>query len=195
MLKYWRIIQDSAQRIAVAANHTVDEYAGGRVEHEPEFTGEMLGRMKEATQGRPVNAEVLLLENTVTQAEAMDMLWRRETRNERSGKRYPSGNSPNSVVVWVVQDFEGVPTVLYTDFPSSGKVATPTPTMLAEKAIVSVARARPGMDGISYLLQAVQLGIKTPLTDEYVAEILARTGTRSLEEALQSLESKRQRAC
>ena len=51
MLKDWRIIQDSARRIADAANHTVDEYVAGHVEHEPEFTGEMLGRMKEAMNG------------------------------------------------------------------------------------------------------------------------------------------------
>jgi hypothetical protein len=51
MLKYRRIIQVSAQRIAVAANRTVDEYVAGHVEHEPEFTGGMLGRMKEAMNG------------------------------------------------------------------------------------------------------------------------------------------------
>lgn len=51
MLKDWRIIQDSARRIADAANHTLDEYVAGHVEHEPEFTGEMLGRMKEAMNG------------------------------------------------------------------------------------------------------------------------------------------------
>jgi hypothetical protein len=51
MLKDWRIIQDSARRIADAANHTLDDYAVARVEQEPEFTGEMLGRMKEAMHG------------------------------------------------------------------------------------------------------------------------------------------------
>src|SRR6266496_2468922 len=51
MLKHRRIIQDSARRIAAAANHTVDEYTLAHVEHEPEFTGEMLGRMKEAMHG------------------------------------------------------------------------------------------------------------------------------------------------
>jgi hypothetical protein len=51
MLKYRRIIQDSARRIAAAANHTVDEYVASHVEHEPEFTGEMLGGMKEAMHG------------------------------------------------------------------------------------------------------------------------------------------------
>jgi hypothetical protein len=51
MLKYRRIIQDSARRIADAANLTVDEYILDHVEHEPEFTGEMLGRMKQAMHG------------------------------------------------------------------------------------------------------------------------------------------------
>jgi hypothetical protein len=51
MLKYRRIIQDSARRIAAAAKHTVDEYTVAHVEHEPEFTGVMLGGMKEAMHG------------------------------------------------------------------------------------------------------------------------------------------------
>ena len=48
MLKYRRIIQASARRIAAAANRTVDDLAEHRVEHEPEFTSEMIGRMKES---------------------------------------------------------------------------------------------------------------------------------------------------
>ena len=51
MLKYRRIIQRSARRIAAAANRTVDDLVAGRVEHEPEFTSEMLGRMKESMNG------------------------------------------------------------------------------------------------------------------------------------------------
>jgi len=51
MLKDRRIIQDSARRIAAAANRMVDAYSVAQVEHEPEFTGEMLGRMKEAIHG------------------------------------------------------------------------------------------------------------------------------------------------
>jgi hypothetical protein len=50
MLKYRRIILDSARRIAAAANRTVDDYIADH-EHEPEFTGLMLGRMKQAMDG------------------------------------------------------------------------------------------------------------------------------------------------
>lgn len=51
MLKYRRIIQASARRIAKAANGTLDDLAAQRLEHEPEFTSEMLGRMKESMNG------------------------------------------------------------------------------------------------------------------------------------------------
>jgi len=48
MLKYRKIVKASARRIANAANATIDELVAHRVEHEPDFTGEMLGRMKQA---------------------------------------------------------------------------------------------------------------------------------------------------
>ena len=51
MLKYRRIIRTSARRIAAAANRTVDDFVARQVEHEPEFTSEMLGRMKESMSG------------------------------------------------------------------------------------------------------------------------------------------------
>ena len=51
MLKYRRIVQESARRIAKAANRTVRSYAIDEVEEETDFTGEMLGRMKEAMHG------------------------------------------------------------------------------------------------------------------------------------------------
>jgi hypothetical protein len=51
MLKYRRIIQDSARRIAAAANRTADDYVPDHVENEPEFTGVMLGRIRKAMDG------------------------------------------------------------------------------------------------------------------------------------------------
>src|SRR5580658_9278495 len=51
MLKYRRIIQDSARRIAAAANRTVDDFADDDVGQAADFTGVMLGRMKQAMDG------------------------------------------------------------------------------------------------------------------------------------------------
>ncbi|HUD48224.1 MAG TPA: hypothetical protein VMR33_15435 [Candidatus Baltobacteraceae bacterium] len=51
MLKYRRIIQDSARRIADAANRAVDDYIMADAENQAEFTGIMLGRIKTAMDG------------------------------------------------------------------------------------------------------------------------------------------------
>jgi hypothetical protein len=51
MLKYRRIIQDSARRIATAANRAVEAYITDGVESEPDFVEVMLGRMKLAMDG------------------------------------------------------------------------------------------------------------------------------------------------
>jgi hypothetical protein len=51
MLTYRRIIQDSARRIAAAANRAVDDHIADDVEHERDFTGVMVGRMRQAMDG------------------------------------------------------------------------------------------------------------------------------------------------
>jgi hypothetical protein len=72
MLRHLRIIRQSARRIASAANHAVDDYSAGQVEHEPDFTSQMLGRMKEAMHGYRVRgvlwtAKVLTSAGTASQ--------------------------------------------------------------------------------------------------------------------------------
>jgi hypothetical protein len=74
--------------------------------------------------------------------------------------------------------------VLYTDFHPEGKIATPRVAELATKAIQSVKAANEGMDGISYLKNNIESGIKTRLTPAYEAEILKQTRANSLQEAL-----------
>ena len=134
--------------------------------------------------GQPVRAEVLVLNKSVSLAEATDMLWRREVRQEGSRKRYRRGTSPNSVLVEDWPGYEAVSNVLYTDFLSDGKVTNPTAATLARAAVSSVAKADAGKDGISYLMQLKASGVETRLTAEYCAEILRLTGARNLDEAL-----------
>lgn len=72
--------------------------------------------------------------------------------------------------------------VLYTSI--SANIEPLTGQRLAELAIDSVARADPGLDGISYLASARANGIETPLSPAYEAHILAITGRASLQDAL-----------
>ena len=81
-------------------------------------------------------------------------------------------------------DLSCVSTVLYTEFHQTGTIVSPTAEELARHAIQSVKTAEVGRDGISYLMSNVAVGIETPLTSDYEAEILRQTQTESLNEAL-----------
>jgi hypothetical protein len=134
--------------------------------------------------GAPVAAEILVLDDDISMDEARNMLWRREARQEGSGKAYPAGSGENSVLVQTIHDDPCVETVLYTDFNAAGKITHPTAEELAKAAIESVAKADQGKDGISYLIAALESGIRTSLTDEFRAEILRQSGAGMLQELL-----------
>ena len=135
--------------------------------------------------GSPVNAVLFALDPAVGLEEAMDLLWRRETRNESSGKRYVRPDDPgdNHVLVESLQDFQGFDVILYTKIGANIEVLTAD--RLAALAIGS-ARGEAGAnrkDGISYLASVLRQGITTPLTPGYKASILRKTGAGDLDEA------------
>ena len=135
--------------------------------------------------GSPVNAVLLELDPSVGLAEAKDLLWRRETRKEFSGKRYvgPTDPGPNHVLVECKEGFHGFDVVLYTKI--DGNIDPLTADHLAELAICSARdeAGANGKDGIRYLASAMRQGITTPLTHAYEATILRETGAASLDEA------------
>ncbi len=134
--------------------------------------------------GIPVLAEILVLDDDVSIDEAKNMLWRRETRHEGTGRAYARCASENSVLVEEFHSDPCVETVLYTDFNPSGKIPNPDANGLAKKAIASAKLAPAGKDGITYLMEAKRSGIDTPLTAAYQTEILNQTVTITLDEAL-----------
>jgi hypothetical protein len=117
------------------------------------------------------------------------MLWRRETNQVCSGKRYnpPDKPGPNTVLIEKLTDFAGVDVVLYTKIGSN--IHSLNPETLADLAINS-AKAPAGdedRDGISYLISAKKSGIVTPLMPEYEKEILRQTGAETLEQAIENI--------
>jgi hypothetical protein len=136
--------------------------------------------------GASVQAEVLVLNDSISEEDAASILWRRETGQIGSGRSYtrPSSPRPNQMLVDTLTDHEGFARVLYTNFPESGKLSDPEPSEPARLAIGSVSRAPAGKDGISYLIAAKADGIETPLMARYEAEILRQTGALTLEDAL-----------
>jgi hypothetical protein len=143
------------------------------------------------TGGAKAMATVFVLKDSISDQEAANILYRRETRQIGSGKVYkqPANPGPNNVLVETCSNVAGVQKVLYTDFADSGKLVNPSAKQLAELAIGS-ARSTDvpdGMDGISYLMNAKKAGIITPLTADYEKEVLKQTGATSLWAALAKL--------
>ena len=138
-------------------------------------------------EGGSVLAQILVMADNISFAEATDMLWRRERRREGTGETYSKGIGENSVLAEEFHDDPCVSAVLYTNFNPAGKIAHPTAADLAKRAIESVAAAPDGMDGITYLINAIPSGIATPLTADYKAEVLKQTLTLTLEEALKTV--------
>jgi hypothetical protein len=92
-----------------------------------------LARVTQA--GEPVDAVVLVLEDGISEIEATNMPWGRETENAGTRKRYPVARSPKAVRVRRQTDYEGVSCVLYTDFYARGKISKPKAATLARRAI------------------------------------------------------------
>lgn len=186
ILAYGSLISDPGEEIARRVTQRLKTMTPFPVEY-ARYSGKTRGGAPTVVRherGTPVTAEILVLDNAVTLAEARDMLWRRERRRVGSGETYAEGTTRDSVLVRVIEDNPCVSAVLYTDFPLIGKEAAPTAADLATRSIGSVKKAEPGMDGISYLIACLKAGIRTPLTDAYCCAILQQTNTTSLDAAL-----------
>ena len=126
--------------------------------------------------GARLPAKVLVLDKSVSVAEARGMLYRRET-----GLR---GDTADRVarVSWIAEltGFAGLDTCLYVALGVN--ISPLTAGRLADLAIQSASSGAGTQrrDGISYLEQQQRRGLTTPLTGPYEAAVLARTGARDL---------------
>ena len=139
--------------------------------------------------GARVKAKILILKEDISEKEATDMLYRRETDQICSKEEYkpPEKPYPNKIEIKKIEGFRDVKIVLYTEIGKN--IDCLTPKELAELAIKS-ARCLAGKrrkDGISYLTNAKRSGISTPLTNEYEKEVLRQTNSKNLQEAWEVL--------
>jgi len=128
--------------------------------------------------GARIPASVLVLDDSVTVADARAMLYRRETGRLND-------KSAGSRAAWIAElaGFAGLNTCIYTAFKAN--IRPLTAEKLAELAVCSAARAAgvARRDGISYLQQQKRRGLMTPLMPAYMEAVLARTGARDLDGA------------
>ena len=143
------------------------------------------------TGGGHVPAQIIVLNNTISEDEARDLIWRRETRRIGTGRRYvhPANPGPNTTLVRNAGEMRGIDSVLYTEIGAN--ISPLTATELARLAVQSVAQAPPGMDGVTYLIDALARGLTTPLSGPYELAIMRMVGVANLKDALQKLQSLR----
>ena len=140
-----------------------------------------------ARGGTHIEGKVFVMQ--LTEVEATDVLYRRETNQVGTGEPYPRSRVANgkNVVVKRLTGFAGLAVVLYTQIADN--IRPLTAERLADLAIKSVDKADPGRDGISYLIDAKKHGIVTALSPAYEAAILRMQGCDTLEETLVELRS------
>jgi hypothetical protein len=125
--------------------------------------------------GAHVPATVLVLDDSVTVADAGAMLYRRETR-----RSHDMGAGSRAAWIAELAGFAGTSTCLYTALQPN--IQPLTADKLAELALRSAAAPAGAerRDGISYLQQQKLRGIVTPLMPAYEEAVLARTGVGDL---------------
>jgi hypothetical protein len=135
--------------------------------------------------GSPVLANIFVVD--LSEQEAKDRLWRRET--DRVGERghYIDRRNPgvDTLIIDRYDNLAGVAIVLAARFPAN--ITPLNHEVLSTLAIKSAQELDNGRDGISYLLDAKRNGIVTPLSAPYKHEILRRMKTTSLEDALKKI--------
>jgi len=128
-------------------------------------------------EGEPVDGYLLLMKEGVSVETATRALWRRETHQVGSEK-LPLGAERRDI--HLITDLPEADAALY--WAAQSNYPRPDAAGLARRAIDS-ARGPAGAkrkDGISYLAQAMEAGIRTRLTDAYLAALLDQTGTADL---------------
>jgi hypothetical protein len=135
--------------------------------------------------GARIPALVLILDDSVTIADAREMLYRRET-----GRLHDVSTGSRASWIGQLAGLAGTDACLYTAFEPN--IRPLTAEKLAELAVFS-AVAPAGAerrDGISYLQQQQRRRVVTPLMHAYEEAVLARTGARDLGEAWERARSR-----
>lgn len=187
ILAYGSLIDEPGDELAPHINEII---RGVPTPFPVEFARKSMSRGEAPTlvphnDGVPVQAAILVVDCSVD--DATDMLWRRETRTADRSRAYPGARAdrPNSVRVERISDYVGCATLLFTSIAAN--ITPLTAAQLAKFAVASVAKAKPGLDGIAYLMAAEANGIVTALSPAYKAAILELTDAADLASARQKL--------
>lgn len=148
--------------------------------------------VKENLRGKNTQAKIIVLADKTSLEDAKSILWRRECNKTDKSLKFEEPNNPTSknVLIQVLENFYNVEKVLYTNFLPQKQFADLNPEKLADFAIKSIlsVEGKEKKDGIRYLISTKENGILTEYSKEYEKQILLKTNSKSLEEAIIKLE-------
>lgn len=151
--------------------------------------------IENGSKGKKVKGKILILRPEINLEQAKSILWRRERHEKDKLKEFKEPPSPThkNVLIGVLNNFCDVEIVLYTRFLLQPEFSSLNASKLAEFAINSILdkAGEDGEDGVRYLLDSKRDGIITEYSKEYEKEILSKTKTSSLQEAIDMLDKKR----
>ena len=190
IMAYGSLIEDPGPEIKAARARVV---SGLTTPFKVEFARKSRSRgdaptLVPVTQGGAhLPAQIIVLKEHISEADAQNLIWRRETRQIGTGRPYIAKEHPgaNTTIVRRIENSGGVDIVFYTEIGAN--IEPLTSAELARLAIESVMKAELGKDGISYLMATLGRQVETPLSNPYREEILGRVGVNSLAEALEVL--------
>jgi cation transport regulator ChaC len=148
--------------------------------------------VEENSKGKKTNATIIVIDENIKLDEAKSILWRRECHKTDRNEKFVERKKPTSknVLVLELENFCEVEKVIYTSFLKQDEYQNLTPEKLADYAIESIL-SKAGVekkDGIRYLQSTKKYGIITENSQEYEKQILLKTNTASLEEAIEKLD-------
>jgi hypothetical protein len=148
--------------------------------------------VKENSKGKKTNATIIIIDENIKLDNAKSILWRRECHKNNRNEKFVERKNPTSknVLVLELENFCNVEKVIYTSFLPQNEYQNLTPEKLADFAIESIL-SKSGVekkDGIRYLQSTKRYGIITENSQEYEKQILLKTNTESLEEAIEKLD-------
>jgi hypothetical protein len=183
ILAFGSIIEEPGEELAASQ---VDRIDGVETPFAVEFARESTTRDGAPTLvpvtagGAKIAGAVLVLDRSINEDAARDMLYRREFRKIGQPVRY--GQGPRGCIK-DIRDFAGLDLCIFTALAAN--IAPLTAERLAKLAIQSAAAPAGSRrhDGISYLQEQRRRGITTPLMRAYETEILRKTGASGLSDA------------
>lgn len=148
--------------------------------------------VNENSKGKKTNATIIVIDEHIGLDKAKSILWRRECHKTNRSEKFVERKNPTSknVLVLELENFHDIEKVIYTSFLPQDGYQNLTPEKLADYAIKSIL-SKAGVekkDGIRYLQSIKTYGIVTENSQEYEKQILLKTNTASLEEAITKLD-------